>query len=58
MVYYKNGYQVEKMKGYSINPNKDLTLDIDELWIHIETDQNTPWSYLSPPKKKHFSTQR
>ena len=28
------------MKGYSINPNKDLTLDIDELWIHIETDQN------------------
>ena len=28
------------MKGYSINPNKDLTLDVDDLWMHIETDQN------------------
>jgi hypothetical protein len=39
-VFYKKGYKVEKMKEYNINPNKDLTLDVDDLWMHIETDQN------------------
>ena len=37
-VFYKKGYKVEKMKEYHINPNKDLSLDVDDLWMHIETD--------------------
>ena len=28
------------MKEYHIDPNKNLALDVDESWMHIETDQN------------------
>ena len=28
------------MKEYSINLNKDLTLDVDDLRMYIKTDQN------------------
>ena len=40
-IFYKKGYKVEKkMNEYDINPNKDLTMDVDNLWMHIETDQH------------------
>lgn len=28
------------MNEYDLNPNKNLTLDVDSLWMHIETDQH------------------
>jgi hypothetical protein len=38
-IFYKKGYKVEKKTEYKINPNNDTDIDVDDLWMHIETDQ-------------------
>jgi hypothetical protein len=39
-IFYKKGYKVEIAKEYDINPNNDLTMDVDNLRMHIETDHH------------------
>ena len=34
----KKGYKVEKKKEYKINSNNDPDIDVDDLWMHMETD--------------------
>ena len=36
--FIKKGYKVKISKEYDINPNNDLTMDVDNSLMHIETD--------------------